>query len=145
MSHSASQSESEAQGPTNGGDTDNQVPAGETAPVATTETVANEVLMTAPAPVAAEVLEAEVEEALVEVEEEEVPLAVVELDPEEELVQVEEEEVPLAEVELDGNKNWWWWLLGAAAAATGKAAYDKKNKKGIFAEKATDVSDETEE
>ena len=88
---------------------------------------------------------AEVEEALVEVEEEEVPLAVVELDPEEELVQVEEEEVPLAEVELEDNKNWWWWLLGAAAAATGKAAYDKKNKKGIFAEKATDVSDETEE
>ena len=128
-SEAAAQSESENnQG--GGEEVPDDEPAGEVAPVADTQTVEVEELLAEPASTlaTAEVLEA-AEEGLVEVEDEEVPLAVIDLEPEEELVQVEDEEVPLAEVELEDKKSWWWLLLAIAAAITGKTVYDKKNKK----------------
>lgn len=83
----------------------------------------------------------EEEPEIAELPDEEVPLAVVEDEEDTELVEAEDEEVPLANMEQtqEASKNGLWWsiipILGAAA--TGKTAYDKKNKKGIFAEKET--------
>ena len=90
------------------------------------------------------------EEELIGVEEEEVPLAVVDLDDEdgaeEELVSIDDEEAPKANLDLaDGpaKHGYWWSIIPLVVAGiTGKTVYDKKNKKGIFAEKeATDNPD----
>ena len=87
---------------------------------------------------------------IVEVADEEVPLAVEEdIDEEDDIaantendneeVKVEEEDVPLANQNLkDDKKNLWWWaLVPIVAAIGGKTAYDKKHKKNLFAEKTS--------
>lgn len=74
------------------------------------------------------------------IEEEEVPLGV-----EDEAVEeiVEDNDVPLGsggeetEGELIRRKKHWSIIPLIVAAVTGKTYYDKKNKKGIFAEKDT--------
>lgn len=94
-------------------------------------------------PVAAE--DADEEEELTSIEEEEVPLAVVDLEDEgvdeDGLVRVGEEEVPLAAGDLSaenpGHGLWWSIIPLVIAGVTGKTAYDKKNRKGIFSEKKT--------
>ncbi len=66
------------------------------------------------------------------------PLAVTSQEEDTGLTEIEDEEVPLAAVgeqEQPATHGFWWWILLIIAAVTGKTAYDKKNKKGIFAEK----------
>ncbi|MCM1223236.1 MAG: hypothetical protein NC548_53165 [Lachnospiraceae bacterium] len=77
-----------------------------------------------------------------ELADEEVPLAVTGGDEADtELLELEDEEVPLANMEAaeqNGRNGFWWSIIPLVAAATaGKTAYDKKHKKGIFAEKET--------
>ena len=43
----------------------------------------------------------------------------------------------MAQVEEGTKHTFWWWILLIIATITGKTAYDKKHKKGIFAEKET--------
>jgi hypothetical protein len=82
--------------------------------------------------------------ANIEIEDEEVPLAV--LDDEDDAtveIEIEDEDTPLGAQAAEGPiKRLWWWVLAIIAAITGKTSYDKKNKKGIFAEKATEDNSE---
>ena len=86
---------------------------------------------------------------ITEIEDEEVPLAVIdETEDMDDVVEIEDEEAPLANGKSRnrGKRVWWWWILVIIAAITGKTAYDKKNKKGIFAEKAVaENTDNTED
>ncbi|MCI9014427.1 MAG: hypothetical protein HFI59_10850 [Lachnospiraceae bacterium] len=87
--------------------------------------------------------EMEEDDGLVAVEDEEVPLAVVDLEEDDEenapLRAVEDEETPLATMDLSGDgaakHGLWWWSIPVIAAVAGKTGYDKKHRKGIFAEK----------
>ena len=60
---------------------------------------------------------------------------------ESEEVIIEDEETPLALNEqttptAKGKNIWWWSIIPViAAGVAGKAGYDKKHKKGIFADK----------
>ncbi len=63
-------------------------------------------------------------ELTVEIEEEEVPLAVVE-----ETETIEEEEAPLASGTGEGLKNWWWWIAAGVAGIAGKGAYDANRRR----------------
>ena len=81
-----------------------------------------------------------------EIADEEVPLAVMSDDTNNDIVEIQDEESPLAAgFDKNGKRHWWWWILLVIAAITGKTAYDKKNKKGIFAEKAVAGSNEESE
>ena len=77
-------------------------------------------------------------------DEDEVPLPVEEdedVTDESEEVIIEDEETPLALNEqttptAKGKNLWWWSIIPViAAGVAGKAGYDKKHKKGIFADK----------
>ena len=83
------------------------------------------------------------EETTSEIADEDVPLGVVD-ETETEATNIEEEDVPLASgVEKNAKRVWWWWIPAIAAALTGgKTAYDKKNKKGIFKEKAVAANEQ---
>ena len=62
------------------------------------------------------------------------------------MVEIPDEESALASgFAKNGKRHFWWWILAIIAAITGKTAYDKKNKKGIFAEKATVNNEESED
>ena len=80
----------------------------------------------------------------VTIEEEEVPLAVMaEEEDDTEVTQIEDETTPLASGGAESvGRRFWWWVLAIVAAITGKTSYDKKNKKGIFAEKTVDENSE---
>lgn len=78
-------------------------------------------------------------------DEEEVPLGVADEEEDDggEVVDLEEEETPLAEFEPEaeskGKLSAWWSIIPiVAAAVAGKTGYDKKHKKGIFAEKKSE-------
>jgi hypothetical protein len=84
-------------------------------------------------------------DANIEIGDEEVPLAV--LDDEEDdatvEIEIEDEDTPLgAQAQEGAIRRLWWWVLAIIAAITGKTSYDKKNKKGIFAERTPDDSSE---
>ncbi len=81
-------------------------------------------------------------------EEETVPLPVIGEEEDAVITEAEDENVPLASLKQEeetDKRGFWWWIIPIVAAVTGKTAYDKKNKKGIFAEKEavrnTDNSD----
>lgn len=82
-----------------------------------------------------------------EEEEEEVPLGVdddEEGDEEEGEDLDDEQETPLAEFEQEskGKLSAWWSIIPiVVGAVTGKTVYDKKHKKGIFAEKKSKDDD----
>ena len=81
-----------------------------------------------------------------EIADEEVPLAVMNDDTNNDVVEIEDEKTALADgIAKTGKRHWWWWILAIIAAITGKTAYDKKNKKGIFAEKAVATGEEESE
>ena len=81
-----------------------------------------------------------------EIADEEVPLAVMNDDTNNDVVEIEDEKTALADgIAKTGKRHWWWWILVIIAAITGKTAYDKKNKKGIFAEKAVATGEEESE
>lgn len=86
-----------------------------------------------------------------QIADEEVPLAVMSDDTNNDVVEIKDEESALAAgFDKHGKRTFWWWILLVIAAITGgKTAYDKKNKKGIFAEKAkvngNEESEDTEE
>lgn len=76
------------------------------------------------------------------------PLPVITEEEDAGITEAEDEQVPLASMkqeEAADKRGFWWWIIPVIAAVTGKTAYDKKNKKGIFAEKEavrnTDNSD----
>ena len=85
------------------------------------------------------------QEPVVDIEEEEVPLAVnteeevpgVEIRNEEtSVVEILDEETPLAAgIGKDGIRNWWWWIAAAATAITGKGVYDHQRRKGTAKDK----------
>ena len=80
----------------------------------------------------------------VEIEDEDVPLGVVD-ETETSVTNIEDEDTPLAAgVEKGAKRVWWWWILAILAALTGKTAYDKKNKKGIFKEKVAANAENTD-
>ncbi len=84
--------------------------------------------------------------ATTEITDEEVPLAVMNDETNNDVVEIEDEKTALADgLNKNGKRHWWWWILVIIAAITGKTAYDKKNKKGIFAEKAVATGEEESE
>ena len=68
------------------------------------------------------------EDSSVEIEDEDVPLGVVEDEEDTETTIIEDEETPLASNAnaKDTKKSWWWWIILIVAAITGKTIHDKK-------------------
>ncbi len=81
-------------------------------------------------------------EAVVGIEENDVPLGV--MDEEDETVVIKDDEVAKAakaDIE-EGAKRFWWWIIPIVAAITGKTTYDKKYEKGIFKKSKNDEDNE---
>ena len=88
-------------------------------------------------------------DAVQNVEDEQVPLGVNDEENQNDTnTVIEDEQTPLAanEEKQPEKHNFWWWILAVIAGITGKTAYDKKNKKGIFTEKESvdNRNDDTE-
>ena len=93
----------------------------------------------------------ELDDEVVEIEDEDVPLGVLEDEEDTGLVEIEDEETPLAanagkgDGDGKGHRNWWWILLVIASAITGKKLYDKHAEKRKLAETNFKEVDDTEE
>ena len=77
---------------------------------------------------------------VVNIDNEDVPLAV--NDNSDEATNIEDEETPLAAngKAADGLKTWWWWIAAAVAAVTGKGVFDRQRRKAVENDE-TDDSD----
>ena len=86
--------------------------------------------VTIPAGGAAPVAEDEgLENDLIQIDDEEVPLAVVEDDEPTDLVEVEDEDVPLAIPEAqEAGRGWWSWIPVIGAVASAVESYREKKK-----------------
>ena len=79
---------------------------------------------------------------VVNIENEEVPLAVNENT--DETTDIQDEETPLAAngKAADGLKTWWWWIAAAVAAVTGKGIFDRQRRKPVKNEESDDSKDQ---
>ena len=87
---------------------------------------------------------------VVNIADEDVPLAVLEdEDDTADVVNIEDEETPLA-ANVNANegasaaRRFWWWVLAVVGSITGKVSYDKENKKNLFAERETEKKEDEE-